>query len=270
MRVTGLFVYPLKSARGLALDAAQLDAFGIAGDRRWCLLGESGKVITQREAPALATLDARATPEGIELRHEGRAAPLRVRLPARGSENRPVDVWRDRTSGNAAGREAEEWLSDFLARPCRLLYMPQATHRQVDLEFGQAGDRVSYADGYPLHLTNEASLEDLNRRLDTPVPMDRFRPNLVIDGADPFAEDGWSRIRVGENEFRVVKPCARCVVTTTDQRTGQREVEPLRELARFRTRGGKVLFGQNLIHEGRGSIRLGDPVEVLGNRSERT
>jgi uncharacterized protein YcbX len=262
MRVAGLFVYPLKSARGLPLETALLDAFGIAGDRRWCVLGETGKVITQRDAPLLATLAARGTPDGLEIR--GEEGPcLEVRFPVEGSETCSVDVWRDRTAGTAAGSEADEWLSDYLGRSSRLLYMPSTTCRQVNQDFGRPGDRVSFADGYPLLLTTEASLQDLNRRLESPVPMDRFRPNVVIDGTVPFAEDGWNRIRIGDTEFRVVKPCARCVVTTTDQRTGQRGAEPLRELARFRTRGGKVLFGQNLIHDGKGPIRVGDPVEIL-------
>ena len=129
---------------------------------------------------------------------------------------------------------------------------------------------MSFADGYPLLLTSEASLADLNRRMDRALPMDRFRANLVIDGEVPFAEDEWARIRVGSTKFRVVKPCARCVVTTTDQRTGARGPEPLRTLASFRNAGGKVLFGENLIHDGPGPVRLGDPVEVLERRRGRT
>jgi uncharacterized protein YcbX len=177
-------------------------------------------------------------------------------------------VWRDQTEGEAAGVEADAWLSGLLGLRCRLLYMPPSTCRQVSLEYGQPGDRVSFADGYPLLLTSEASLAELNRRLDRALPMDRFRPNLVIDGKVPFAEDDWARIRVGSTEFRVAKSCARCVVTTTDQRTGARGPEPLRTLASFRNVGGKILFGENLIHEGPGPVRLGDPVEVLESRSD--
>ncbi len=146
--------------------------------------------------------------------------------------------------------------------------MPREVHRQVNLEFGRAGDRVSFADGYPLLLTSEASLSELNRRLETPVPMDRFRANLVVDGSDPFEEDRWARIRVGDVELRVVKPCARCVVTTTDQATGSRSREPLRTLATFRNEGGRVLFGENLIHDGPGRLRVGNRVDVLSTRSE--
>ena len=265
MRVTGLYVYPLKSARGLSLGEATLDAFGIAGDRRWCLVGNDGRVITQRDCPVLATLDVIPNDEGLEMHAVGRQ-PLRVRRPEPGPKAHPVKVWADRTEGLTVGEETDSWLEGFLERPCRLLYMPITTHRQVSLSYGQPGDRVGFADGYPLLLTSEASLAELNRRMELTVPMDRFRPNLVVDGSEPFAEDDWARIRVGDTEFRVVKPCARCVVTTTDQRTGARGKEPLRSLATFRNADGKVLFGENLIHDGPGPVRNGDPVEVLERR----
>ena len=268
MRVTGLYVYPLKSARGLPLEEANLDAFGIEGDRRWCLTGGDGRVITQRDCPVLATLDVFPNEEGLELRAAGRL-PLRVRRPEPGPEPHAVTVWEDSTAGLAVGEDADSWLADLLERPCRLVYMPETTHRQVSLSYGRSGDRVSFADGYPLLLTSEASLAELNRRMEGALPMDRFRPNIVVDGGEPFGEDDWARIRVGDTQFRVVKPCARCVVTTTDQQTGSRGEEPLRTLATFRTVDGKVLFGENLIHDGPGPLRTGDPVEVIERRGAR-
>ena len=267
MQVTELYVYPLKSARAFRLNEARLDEFGIEGDRRWCLLGDDGRVITQRDCPVLATLDVSPTGDGIELCAAGREL-VRVPRPARERPMLSIQVWGDRTEGLAAGAEADTWLETLLERPCRLLYMPATTRRPVRLRYGHSGDRVSFADGYPLLLTSEASLVELNRRLETAVPMDRFRPNLVIDGHEPFAEDGWARIRVGYTEFRVVKSCARCVVTTTDQRTGARGREPLRTLATFRNSSGKVLFGENLIHDGYRPVRPGDRVEVLERRKE--
>lgn len=267
MKVTGLFVYPLKSARGLPLEEATLDAFGIEGDRRWCLRGEDGKAITQRDCPSLATVDARPCGEGLALAAPG-MPDLAVAAPPSDRAALTVGIWGDRTSGTPADPEADVWLEDFLGRPCRLLYMPGRVHRQVSLDFGRVGDRVSFADGYPLLLTSEVSLSELNRRLDSPVPMDRFRANLVIDGSVPFAEDGWARIRVGNVELRAVKSCARCVVTTTDQATGSRSREPLRTLATFRSEDGRVLFGENLIHDGPGRLRVGDRVDVLETRRE--
>jgi uncharacterized protein YcbX len=269
MRVTGLYVYPLKSARGLPLEEANLDSFGIEGDRRWCLSGGDGRVITQRDCPVLATLDVIPTEQGLELRAAGRR-PLRVRRPEPGPDAQAVAVWEDLTAGLPVGAEADAWLVDLLERPCRLVYMPETTHRQVSLSHGRSGDRVSFADGYPMLLTSDASLAELNRRMGATLPMDRFRPNIVVDGGEPFAEDHWARIRVGNTEFRVVKSCARCVVTTTDQQTGRRGKEPLRTLATFRTVDGKVLFGENLIHDGPGPVRTGDAVEVLERRGAGT
>jgi len=266
VRVAGLYAYPLKSARAVPLREAHLDTFGIEGDRRWCVVGADGRVITQRDCPVLATIDALPTAEGLELRCAGRD-PLAIPFPDAGQRSVPVHVWRDRTEGRGSGPDADAWLEDLLQRPARLLYMSADTHRQVNLDFGRPGDRVSFADGYPLLLTSEASLAELNRRLAAPLPMNRFRPNLVIDGESPFSEDGWARIRVGEVELRVVKPCARCVVTTTDQQTGERGREPLRTLASFRKRDGKILFGENLIHHAPGRVQLGDPVQVLETRS---
>ena len=151
MRVTGLYVYPLKSARGLSLEEANLDAFGIEGDRRWCLMGGDGRVITQRDCPVLATLDVIPTNQGLALHAAGRR-PLRVRRPEPGPETHTVAVWKDLTEGLAVGEEADSWLVDLLERPCRLVYMPETTHRQVSLSYGRSGDRVSFADGYPLLL----------------------------------------------------------------------------------------------------------------------
>lgn len=265
MRVTGLFVYPLKSARGVPLDEAPLDGFGVAGDRRWSLLGPDDRVITQRDCPILATLDAVPTEDGIELRAPD-LQTLRVTRPTQDAGRLSIEIWKDRTEGAAAGPEVDSWLEAFLARPCRLSYMLNSTRRQVSLQYGRPGDHVSFADGFPLLLTSDASLAELNGRLGMDVPMDRFRPNLVVDGTEPFAEDDWARIRVADTSFRVVTPCARCVVTTVDQRTGKKGREPLQMLATFRNSGGKVLFGQNLIHDGPGPIRVGDEVEVLERR----
>jgi hypothetical protein len=161
---------------------------------------------------------------------------------------------------------AHAWFSRYLGFDCRLVYMDEAAHRPVDPQYAPEGREVSFADGYPLLLTAEASLADLNARLDAPVPMNRFRPNLVVAGGMAFAEDGWSRVRIGAVPFQVVKPCARCVVTTIDPQTAAQGKEPLRTLSRFRRRQGKVFFGENLIPEQPGIVRVGDPVEVLAWR----
>jgi uncharacterized protein len=193
----------------------------------------------------------------------------RVEAPAArgGAEMLEVSVWAATVLAAAAGPEADAWFSAYLGRPVRLVYLDDPTRRPVNPEYGSAADVVSFADGFPLLLTSQGSLDELNRWLteggDQPVPMTRFRPNAVVAGAEPWAEDHWRRVRVGAVSFRVVKPCGRCVVTTTDQLTGERGTQPLKMLGRRRRFGQQLVFGQNLIPDAPGVIRAGDRVEVL-------
>jgi MOSC domain-containing protein len=167
----------------------------------------------------------------------------------------------------ALGPAGDEWFSAYLGRPVRLVYLDDPTRRAVDPEFGRDGDVVSFADGYPLLLTSTASLDELGRWLtedgEQPVPMTRFRPNAVVTGAPPWAEDHWRRIRMGTVEFRIVKPCGQCVVTTTDQVTGEVGSQPLKMLGRRRRFGQQLVFGQNMIPDAPGVIQADDPVEIL-------
>jgi len=184
-----------------------------------------------------------------------------------GKELRPrvaVEVWRHRGPALDQGDAAAALLSEHLEISCRLVRIPPDHARRVNPAFSPEEAHTAFSDGYPLLLVSEASLADLNARLETPLPMNRFRPNLVVRGCAPFAEDGWKRIRIGGLELDVAKPCDRCLVTTTDQATGERDgQEPLRTLATYRKRGEGVLFGQNLVHRGRGALALGASVEVL-------
>jgi uncharacterized protein YcbX len=174
-----------------------------------------------------------------------------------------VHVWRDEVEALHTGEEAARWASALLGAPASIVFMPDDVERPVRPDFAKAGDHVSFADAFPLLVATTASLDDLNARLDRPLPMNRFRPNVVVDGCAPWAEDGWRHARVGPVPLRLPKPCDRCVVTTTDQRTGERGVEPLRTMATFRKIEGKVYFGVNAVPDARGSIAVGDPVTVL-------
>lgn len=260
-----MYVYPLKAAGAVALREATLDDFGLTGDRRWTVVRNDGRALTQRDSPALATVRVRTAAGILEISAPG-LRPLRVRTPDARARI-PLRVWDDACEGAPAGEEADEWFSNLLGKECRLVHMPPGVVRSVNPEYGRPGDRVGYADGFPLLLIGEGSLDDLNSRLRRPIPASRFRANLVVSGAEPFEEDRWETIRIGACSFRVVKPCPRCVVTTIDQETGVRGEEPLRTLADYRKRDGKVLFGQNLIHDGPGRLEVQDVVEVLSWRS---
>lgn len=260
INVSGLFVYPVKGMGGEALASAGVEQRGLAGDRRWMAVDASGRFLSQRTHPRLALINVAARPEGIVLHAPDRPV-LPVQRPRAGASCRVV-IWKDAVEALPAGAEAHRWLSDYLGDACRLVYMPEESIRPVDPNYGTDGDHVSFADAYPILLTNEASLADLNRRMEEPLPMNRFRPNLVVEGPAAFEEDTWREIQVGAVRMRVVKPCARCAVTTTDQQTAAQGKEPLRTLATFRKVADKVYFGVNLIPSEPGTLRRGDPIDV--------
>ncbi len=266
MKLAEIMVYPVKSAGGIAVQEREVEARGLAGDRRWMVASPDGGFLTQRDWPRMALIRAALDADTLRLDAPG-CEPLRVpRLPD--GERLTVRVWRSVCEAVSAGAEAEAWLSTFLGMPCRLVYMPDETRRTVSPEFAAGEGIVSFADGFPLLLIGEASLADLNSRMVEPVPMNRFRPNLVVTGAAPYAEDGWAQVRVGEVLFHVVKPCDRCAMTTVEQATGEKHgPEPLQTLAGYRrAESGKVLFGQNLIPAAPGVVRVGDSVEVVAVR----
>jgi uncharacterized protein YcbX len=255
MRIASLAIYPVKSCRGLPLDTVAVEPWGFAGDRRWMFVDADGVFVSQREDSRLAVVVPTPTAGGLSIAWEGRT--YEVATPPREAPRIVVQVWNSRVEARLAAE---------LPAGLRLVHMHDPTLRPVDLAYGKPEDRVSFADGYPVLLIGAASLDDLNSRLAVKLPMNRFRPNVVIEGSAPYAEDGWRRVHIGEVAFRVVKPCARCVTTTVNQETGTRgdeRTEPLRTLATYRRSSLGVLFGQNLVPDGTGTIRIGDEVEVL-------
>ncbi len=269
-RVESIHVYPMKACRAVDVDQAQVEPWGLAGDRRWLLVEPAGRFISQREEPALAlvTVSWAGGCGPITVSAAGHPA-LCVPPPSQagGAEMLHVTIWGEPVLAAAAGAQADAWFSGYLGHPVRLVYLDDPTRRPVDPDYGAAGDVVSFADGYPLLLTNASSLDALGDWLvesgDEPVPMTRFRPSVVVAGASPWAEDGWRRVRIGPVSFRVAKPCGRCVVTTIDQDTAERGREPLMMLGRRRRFGQELVFGQNLIPDTPGHITVGDPVEIL-------
>jgi uncharacterized protein YcbX len=235
------------------------------------VVDDGGKVVTQRQRPRLALAAAELLPGGgVRLSAPG-ADPLTVPVPDPG-ETVTVELFRDKVQVTPAAQAAHAWCGAYLGAPARLVHLDDpATRRPVDPAYARPGETVSFADGYPLLLTATASLEALNSLIargehaaEGPLPMNRFRPNVVVDGTGAWEEDGWSRVTIGEVAFRVAKPSGRCVVTTTDQDSSVRGREPLHTLGRHRRHGGKLLFGQNLVPLSRGTIRAGDPVTVDG------
>ncbi|TBV07102.1 MOSC domain-containing protein [Phytopseudomonas dryadis] len=265
MHLASLYRFPLKSAVGERLPSLQLDGLGVVGDRRWMLVdADNGRFITQRAFPRMSQLQARWSPSGGLTLAAPAMPTLEVALPAPDQALRGVIIWRDSMRVPDAGDEAAAWLSAFMGKACRLVHVPAERARFIDGNV-TGEERVGFADGFPLLLIGQASLDDLIARVGRPLEMLRFRPNLVVQGSAPYAEDEWKRIRIGAVEFSVAKGCSRCILITIDPRTGERSAdrEPLTTLRTYRQREGEVFFGQNLINHGSGELREGMQVEVL-------
>ncbi|GAA2429680.1 MOSC domain-containing protein [Streptomyces glaucus] len=270
-RLRSIHVHPVKALRGPALRECAVEPWGLAGDRRWALIDDGGRVVTQRRQPRLALAAAEPLPGGgVRLSAPG-MRPLTVPVP-RPAGTVPVEIFRDRIEAvPAEDAAAHAWCSACLGTGVRLVHLDDpAVRRPVDPQYALPGETVSFADGYPLLLTTTASLDALNSLIaqgrhadEGPVPMNRFRPGVVVAGTAAWAEDGWSRVTIGEVAFRVAKRCGRCVVTTTDQGTAERGREPLHTLGLHRRLDGALVFGLNLVPCSRGTIRVGDPVTVL-------
>lgn len=269
MHLSGLFIYPVKSLRGFAVDSATLDSLGLAGDRRFLVVDNEGKFLTQRALPRMAQIETALEKGNLILRNPAHGSAA-VSLAEPGPEL-PVQIWNSSVQAVDCGVEIAVWLSDFLRHPCRLVRVGPTYNRAVTKPAARPDDQVSFADAAPVLIISEASLDNLNDRIlenqGEPVPMSRFRPNLVISGCAAFAEDACRTIKIGDVVFRAAGPSERCIMTTTDQLTGERGREPLRTLATFRRDPAKpsaVWFGQNLINETKtGTLRVGDSVELV-------
>ncbi len=284
-QLTGLHLYPVKSTYRLSPESARVEPWGLAGDRRWMLVDATGRFVSQRDEPTLGQLRAVPTEDGATLTltaPDGARIDISAPSAARRDRIADVEVWGTRFQAAEADDKTQAWIAERLG-DYRLVHLDDPTRRPADPDYAEAGQSVSMADGFPLLLTTTASLDQLNALIaedhpddgHRPLPMTRFRPNLVVDGTEAWAEDTWRRIRVGDLTFKVVKPCGRCVVTTTDQETGERGGrEPLRTLAKHNRLLRKASFGQNLIPERPtgvsgdvlGTLHLGDRVTVLETR----
>ncbi|MES2829993.1 MAG: MOSC N-terminal beta barrel domain-containing protein [Bacteroidota bacterium] len=261
--LTEINIYPIKSLGGISLQEALVEERGLQYDRRWMLIDEDNVFITQRTYHELALLQVSMIGDQVSITHKlDPQQQISFPVTAQIGEPKTVTVWDDVTSGVEVDKEVSSWFSNFLKMKVKLVKMPSNENRLVETKYASNNEVVSFADGYPNLIIGEASLNGLNEKLTDPVLMDRFRPNFVFSGGEPHIEDSFSTFQISDTLFTAVKPCARCVLTTVDQQTGIKGQEPLRTLAGYRTIDKKVMFGQNLIHEGAGMVRIGDELKI--------
>jgi len=254
-----LTIYPLKSCGEIALNQAKLSPFGLELDRRWMLIDEYGVMLTQRKHARMCLIRCRLNNGQLSVN-----APGMPSLDIQITDNiTKATVWEDTCNAYDCGDAASNWFSTFLNTPAHLVYFPDDEQRQVDLNYARKGDITAFSDGFPYLLISQASLDDLNSRLQTAVEMNRFRPNLVITGNEAFAEDQWKHIRIGTIEFSLVKPCSRCTIPSINPANAEKTAEPVKTLASYRLRENKIFFGQNVIAHGSGLLEVGMPVEII-------
>ncbi|HWV32910.1 MAG TPA: MOSC N-terminal beta barrel domain-containing protein [Dyadobacter sp.] len=264
MTLSEIWVYPVKSLGGIRLTKALTEERGLQYDRRWMIIDEENVFITQRAHLKMALIDVALLDDGLKIFLRADPADF-VLVPYEPVTALPVtvQVWDDATEALTVSDEADSWLSRQLDMKLRLVAMPDSTERKADPRYARHNENVSFADGFPYLVISQASLDDLNGRLAEPIEMRRFRPNFVISGTEPFAEDQWKHIAIGNLRFEVVKPCARCVLTTINPETAEKGAEPLKTLATYRRNGNKILFGQNVTVRDFGELKVGDRITVL-------
>ncbi|MDB4901742.1 MAG: hypothetical protein JWQ63_1023 [Mucilaginibacter sp.] len=271
LQISELYIYPIKSLAGISVKEARVTPTGFEHDRRRMLVDENNLFISQREAPQMALMQTAIEPTGLKITYKGNHLFVSFLTPPPvGGDRGTVTIWDDTCIAEYVSKEADQWFSSMLGINCRLVYLPDDTKRIVDQRYAPENAITSFADAYPFLIIGQASLDDLNSRLSEPLPMNRFRPNMVFTGGKPFEEDTMACFTIDDIEFYGVKLCARCSITTIDQSNAARGKEPLKTLAAHRQKENKILFGQNLVHKGDGIVRVGDTIKVLKlNHEER-
>jgi uncharacterized protein YcbX len=261
--LTQINIYPVKSLGGILLQSSRVDERGLKYDRRWMIVDENNQFITQRKYPQMSLLQPEIKESLLIINHkQNKVTPLTISLSPYNEEEINVQIWKDNIPAIKYNSDVNEWFTKAIGLRCSLVHMPDTTKRKVNSKYID-NQIVSFADGYPFLIIGEESLVDLNNRLKDPLPVNRFRPNLVFSGGEPFDEDGWMRFKIGGVEFRSIKPCSRCVVTTVDQNTSNKSKEPLKTLSQYREVNGKVMFGMNLVCEVTGKLKMGDQINHL-------
>lgn len=262
--ISQLYIYPIKSLGGIGVNSAIVTSRGFQHDRRWLLVDENNSFLTQRVFPQMALLKVEIEVDGLRVAHKTKGDTIKIPFTAHLYKAKAeVTIWDDTCTAQFVSDEADRWFSTMLGIKCRLVYMPDDTERRVDQNYARGQDITSFSDAYPFLIIGQASFDELNGRLEEALPVNRFRPSIVFTGGKPFEEDLMGSFTIGGITFHGVKLCARCVLTTIDQEKGTKKKEPLKTLATYRQKNNKILFGQNLIHDGRGEIAVGDSLNVL-------
>jgi uncharacterized protein YcbX len=267
LQISHLYIYPIKSLGGISVNQAEVTSRGFKHDRRWMLVDEQNHFLTQREHVQMALIKVEIMPDGLLVSHHLNGT-IKIPFEHHPDKKNNVVIWDDTTAGAYVSDTVDQWFSTVLGIKCRLIYMTDDTEREVDQRYALPGMITSFADAYPFLLIGQSSLDDLNGRLSDTLPMDRFRPNIVFTRGEPFDEDRMNHLDIAGISFYGAKLCARCIMTTIDQQTGIKAKEPLKTLATYRSKNNKILFGQNLVHEGIGVVAIGDVINVLSTHSE--
>jgi len=261
LRLSEIWIYPIKSLGGVRLSSAKVMPKGLRYDRRWMLIDQEGNFITQRVHSAMAFFKLSFVDDQFTINYKGDQIQLPVNAPVSATPN-VATIWDDTIEVFEVLGEYSQWFSKRLGIPCRLVYFPETNPRAVDENFKIMDDHVSLADAFPFLIIGQRSLDALNKKLKNPIPMNRFRPNFVFDGGEPFEEDNWRNFVIGRNRFVGVKPCGRCTLTTVNQDTAEKSPEPLATLATFRKTNNKIYFGQNLLAIDSYEIQEGERIEL--------
>jgi uncharacterized protein len=261
-----IFIYPVKSLGGISIPEAEITDRGLKYDRRWMLADENDSFLTQRKHPQMALINCELKIENLEFIYKTKKCSFSIGLSEATGKEFEVIVWDDKVNAKRVSIHADEWFSDILGIKCSLVYMTDDSLRPVDKRFAHNNEITSLSDGYPFLIIGQASLDDLNMRLDQKLSINRFRPNFVFTGGKPFEEDEMKSFLIGDVKFYGIKQCSRCVIITINQDTSEKNEEPLRTLSTYRTINNKVMFGMNLLHEEKGIVRVGDNIDVVDYR----
>jgi uncharacterized protein YcbX len=261
LKLSEIWIYPVKSLGGLSLSSASILPKGLEHDRRWMLIDEDGALLTQRTHPHMALFKTAIRGDHLEVKYSGDVLGVPFEIPPHHFQR--ARIWHVEVSVVPMGTEYDRWFSERLGISCQLVVFPEDNPRPVEAGYVDDEVHVRLQDAFPFLVIGQASLDELNKRLETPVPMNRFRPNLVFTGGTPHEEDTWKEISIGGLTFTATRQCLRCTLPSVDQDTGVRGKEPLRTLATYRKTGNKIKFGMNLIGPAQGQLRVGDEIRVL-------